>query len=865
MRDNEYFIGSETKSFSEHKVFKAEQYIKTVDYNPVTTELKTSKETGLEEQELIKTTRKAHKRADSKTLREIVGKTAGGITTAAVAATAAAVIMPALLDLDTTPAPTVNGFVIAADAFSYDFAIDSEKEYILTVQGGSGSGVYTLVDGDGIITGLTPEQKYAVTLTEKGDDTPIISETFTTKPQGDIKALFDVDTALDYESGLAHADCTAYLSGYELCETLGVSPLLQVAYKQFTITESYQIQDGLFSLRVEDVAEGELDFILLGSNPQKDENNGYGTHTETIRFADDFTPFMPTVYEVQASAPSGLAEVSMRCDDETANFYCSAGGEVYGEMSRNAETGYLWGESLISIDKNFCDITVYYERASGMLSPVCTQNNIPCSSPTEYGVAIKEEITDNLSVSYGEESTRGYLVTNTGSWGSSYFSCALELTDESGRVISYQSGTGQLSFEIPISNERVRATLYKTGQYYDGEKVFEKVDLGELDFTRPTLTLGEKAELTSEGWHIPFTVTRGAMRVDSADISIYYDTASSRETETVITYGQQQYFFLGGVPGGATYANTNGYLDFTDIYGNTGSISVPEITYQLADTFEIERVEYNKNNGTLQVTTRKYFSSATQTVLRNKQTGEEVKDSNSSISQTITDGAYEYELYETDTDGNVLTPIKTFTVDTSLASGVASMNAPQYTQILTTYNDNNTMNLYPIINFSSEDTGLQAEVVIGQNKYYRTRDSVCAIEDLIYGDYVVAYNLIREVDGVVYLIENTSYSGSIPTFDLSTIDVNSVYDETTDQTTVTITLNTNYIYDTSTAYLEFFDKTVQIPPENIVDYQAEVIIDGNYTWGYLHLMVKHNNADKSAVENYITVKGSTEKSITIDY
>ncbi len=867
MRENEYFIGSETKSFSENQVFKAEQYAKTTDYNPPAPELKKSGETGLEEHELGRTKKKTRDKTTAKTLRDVIGKTAGGVTTAAVATVAAAVVIPALLNLEPI-APTVNGLVVAADAFSYDFdisSLDSNKEYVLLLQGGSGSGAYSLVDGDGIITGLSPSTDYTLSLMEKGAKTAILTQRFTTAVSGSMKALFDVDTVFDYEKGLAHANYTAYFSGYENCEALGVSPMVCVDYLGVNVYEYGGTYDGFFVDTIEDVAQGELKFYLIDYS---EESASYGEHTERIRFAPDFTPVFPTVYDVQASALNGLAEVTLRCDREEVNFYASTGGNQYGGVWKNYADELYNGACLLGKDATVCDVTVYYEHASGMLSPIYTQNNVPCVSPAEYGEIIKETIDGNLEIYYGEDYTGGYLVASTDAWENEFFGCALKLTDASGSVISYQTGVNQVSFEIPATTGRVNATLYKIGRYYDGEKIFEEVDLGEINFTRPTLTMGESAVLTNQGWKIPFTVNNiGAeeMRIDDVGVSIVYNTSSGSANETTITYGQQQYFSLDILPSATTYAEIYGYISFTDVYGNTGILNVPEMTYTFPDTFEIERVEYNAGNGVLTVNTLQYYASNVKMMLRNVQTGEEISEFGDSVSVELTDGVHEYEVYLLDEFGNTITPVKSFTVDTALASGEATMQTPHYTQILTTYNENNTMNFYPVINFSSEDEGLQAEVVVNGNQYYRTRGDVCVIEDLICGSYTISYQLIREVESVVYLIESTSYSGEVSTIDASTISVSAVYDETADETTITIRLNSSYIYDMEEIYIQTSAEQVQLLPENITNYQATLTVSGEYTWGYLLINAKNNNADLSAVETYVQVKGSTSRSLTISY
>ena len=127
-----------------------------------------------------------------------------------------------------------------------------------------------------------------------------------------------------------------------------------------------------------------------------------------------------------------------------------------------------------------------------------------------------------------------------------------------------------------------------------------------------------------------------------------------------------------------------------------------------------------------------------------------------------TDGG-EYSYQAKDADGNILTEAQftTVTLPENLPTTMDyTFNYLNSGNILETYNDDGTINLYGDFNFSTENENIYYEIVFSGGPIYRSRQRGLVLEGIENQEYGVVYSVIFEQDGVRYELMNTPVSGT---------------------------------------------------------------------------------------------------------
>ena len=119
-----------------------------------------------------------------------------------------------------------------------------------------------------------------------------------------------------------------------------------------------------------------------------------------------------------------------------------------------------------------------------------------------------------------------------------------------------------------------------------------------------------------------------------------------------------------------------------------------------------------------------------------------------------------YTMYLTNEDGDVLSNEVSVSVDTSveLVAPDYSISCPNPGEVLVTYNDDGTINIYIDTLFESSSDDIYYQVTVGDIRY-TSRDQVVRIEHIPDVSYALKYDVCVDIDGVQYSIFRTVPSG----------------------------------------------------------------------------------------------------------
>jgi hypothetical protein len=164
-----------------------------------------------------------------------------------------------------------------------------------------------------------------------------------------------------------------------------------------------------------------------------------------------------------------------------------------------------------------------------------------------------------------------------------------------------------------------------------------------------------------------------------------------------------------------------------------------------------------------------YFAEAGSYVqVKDLATGTAERVDNSYFSVSVEEGIYEYSYALYNSEGTPLTDVETVRFDTSYT---ASFDAfyPNPGEVLLTFNDDGTHNIYFDMRFSSENPEVYYEIYYedtthGISGVLKGNESVAVVENLPEATYAVRYKFWGELDGARYLLYEMSPSGTTGEF-----------------------------------------------------------------------------------------------------
>ena len=129
-----------------------------------------------------------------------------------------------------------------------------------------------------------------------------------------------------------------------------------------------------------------------------------------------------------------------------------------------------------------------------------------------------------------------------------------------------------------------------------------------------------------------------------------------------------------------------------------------------------------------------------------------------SIEWGITAEAEEYMLSVKDPLGNVIFDGGSFTADHTYSSSDFEMTYSNPGDVQISFNEDGTTNMYVWTDFFSDDPEIYYEVML--DKTYASREKVLVAENVPLDKYPIIYRVIKEIDGVRYILYELIPSGT---------------------------------------------------------------------------------------------------------
>lgn len=461
------------------------------------------------------------------------------------------------------------------------------------------------------------------------------------------------------------------------------------------------------------------------------------------------------------------------------------------------------------------------------------------------------------------------------------------LTDESNNMYEYTGSSQNATINVPKDVSQVTITYELIIGYNGLEKVHSTKTMEQpLIFNNPTLSLGDSLTLSGvDEYELTYMIN-----------SEYYNNEQYKLINFDITYSD----------------NTNEIIDISEFGINevqTMKVKVPSFVSNMTIDYKLELLGNNGLNPrvvsgtkTYELTneyylTKKYVSNIsspsvilefnyhfidenTTIAVKDISTDEvTLLDANTNKITMYHDGSSQlkdYTYYLADFDGMIIDAEQSVSIDCTEQKGDYSFNYINPGDAIVTYNDDGTINIYLETVFETVDTNIYYSVVYNN---YQTNKSVevyytssyARYENVAFSDYGIVYYVYKNVDDIVYILEEIAVSGGIEI--TNDFNINGTI-TTEDDINYTITFSIEdykYDFDENSFTLTIDGVNYVVDSSNLI-YEAT---NGSYTFSYVIDFEPTNvevtfqgspslNSYDTLVQN-IDVKGNKYATITVSF
>ena len=478
-------------------------------------------------------------------------------------------------------------------------------------------------------------------------------------------------------------------------------------------------------------------------------------------------------------------------------------------------------------------------------------------------------IVDEQSALIYWDDPNNYLITfNTDfdNLGDDTLAYRIILTDTQTNEEYIYSGTDKIGeIIVPNTCKELSITYEFIKVENEVEKVFDKVEVpNTLKINTPEVIFSDNLELIGiNQFSLPLTISTSLEEVFNSIIlnMTYSDSTTEQIILDKVKVNSENLITL-DIPNGISSVQIDYEINLLGHNGNneralTGSkVYTLQNKYTLTNTV-VDKVLYNETRLSF---IYHFIDDDTTLAVKNLSSNEittlYVGDSYIGASFDSSLNSAEYSYYLSNSTGDAIDVETSITVDTSIdPSSYSSLYEFSYSNpgdVVVTYNEDGTINLYTFTNFSTTDDTIYYTIKytndsIGEKEVVY-KDKVAKFEDTPHGNYYISYNVYKEMNGISYLIYEVTPSGGIE-----------LYSNTLENV---ITVDNNVISFSFNKYMYVCDNTSFIITLDGVDYNVDsscITFDdllGQYIFTY--------TADFTPTEVKIRFKGAKE-SHTLDY
>ncbi|MBO5313408.1 MAG: hypothetical protein J6B29_05520 [Clostridia bacterium] len=532
------------------------------------------------------------------------------------------------------------------------------------------------------------------------------------------------------------------------------------------------------------VDEGEIDILVTGLLPGMEYTLSLKGEGESS--VGEITYFEEKLYTTNTNTPQVVFDFDLeKIGDDSGGLlrysaYISDTSSVYDSYrliakseeselnsSSSLENGFIKGEAEVWLWTDI-ELLVYgiTDTSPVLIDKYLIESSMPPPEPT-----LPEELVGSLTVD--ESKILVYWDEN----GKNRIVAPFELTAQDERILyrvffEYFDGEERRvevhgtenGVELSLPSDVTECQIFYEAYATDGEneKIYQSGRLeSAIDLSAPVLTVTELTAVGINRYRIAYSVEQGNAeeQLQRVAFSILGDGVELEvfEIEDGKPYGSVAL----DVPYGITKLEIDGSLEVKGAYGgNSRLVEMEKSVNTLATNMSLS-VLYDVSSGYVELKPVGYLpTDAVLVVQSDMLTAETELLISQPMSFEHTGEITAYSYYLRSSNGDRLTEDRSFTVD-STVTAEHTFNYKNPGDILITYNDDGTMNLFIITDFATEDPDAYYEITLNYEMVMEFRESVAVISGIEDGSYPIVYRVKKTVDGVDYVLRYIAPSGTV--------------------------------------------------------------------------------------------------------
>lgn len=427
--------------------------------------------------------------------------------------------------------------------------------------------------------------------------------------------------------------------------------------------------------------------------------------------------------------------------------------------------------NIYSLDQNDEKVILYEESFTTSKIPLPTAFEGEYLLPTNDELILNREILDsgtitNLSFSYyfTTQETELYkyrirLMSND------------NILDEVYAVSSDASQTYEFSMDSTINVINVVVEVLSTR--YGEEKVYETFISEEISLLLPILSLEEVEFVSTSIYNLAYMITSTNTKdtFEKIDIVVNYpaglsDPYTEEYTFDNLTINQKDKLEIMITDTSIASVTFTATLTYKAGYTAESTQLIVEKEHTFENVINLKNTVVDSTNQMIMLEFDAHIAQPNMLVVVDADTNDIFYlDGNTVYVEILEQKVYNLKYYMTNEAGDILSTEQSISVDTTTQTAEYTMSYVNPGEYAVTINDDKSINLYAVNNFSSLDPDVYYEVVLEKMgiayRTFRFNTNQIIMEDLPDYGYSLQYNVYKEVNGVKHLLHNEYPSGTI--------------------------------------------------------------------------------------------------------
>lgn len=514
------------------------------------------------------------------------------------------------------------------------------------------------------------------------------------------------------------------------------------------------------------------------------------------------------------------------------------------------------------------EISVYYEETIKTIS-----SKLPII-PTAFDGSYQFPTKESISVDWLSE--ENYIIripmkfeTNN----EDIYKYRIKLHTNEGEVLVSYTGTNPLFETDLIKDTEYFSMTTEILIIVDGiEYLYDSNTINNIELSRPMINLDSNINfIETNTFEFSYSIDSNICDYEVYDY-LEFNITFDDQTSTTLTISDiipntNMKVLIENVPSNTKKIDIDANLYYKLAYSNQKDTSINGKSYQLTNYMKLDEIIVdNKIYYEIKLKFNYHLFDNEMGVVKDLDTNQEYYlDGNYAYITLDENRVYNLNYYIVDDNQNIISEISEISIPVEKVEGEYSFIGVNPGDILKTYNEDGTINLYIDTQFETEDPDISYVIYMNDSndKQYEAefRSYVASFESLPENNYYLRYYVYKQVDDVKYVLGYTHPSGGVE--DISDFVVSCTLD---DANVLRIILYNNIIYDLNNFKLILDGETeIVITESNIkTDLTTDnIVVETTLPTSFDELELKIscgiNHPNYDAISEEITVIGSLYK------